>query len=56
MAETGSAPRSRSWLWWGLAALSIILGFIDLARGGTTIAPFLLVIGYCVLIPIAILR
>ena len=47
---------SRKWLYWGLAALTLVLGFADLARGGETIAPILLVLGYCVLIPLAILR
>ena len=49
-------PRSRSVLWWGLAAAALLLGFVDLARGGETLAPILLVIGYCVLVPIAILK
>jgi hypothetical protein len=31
-------------------------GFVDLARGGDTIAPILLVLAYCVLIPLAILK
>ena len=48
--------RTRPWLYWGLAALTLVLGFADLARGGETIAPILLVLGYCVLIPLAILR
>jgi hypothetical protein len=43
-------------LWWVLAAVSLILGFTDLALGGETIAPVLLILGYCVLIPIAILQ
>jgi hypothetical protein len=43
-------------LWWVLAAASLLLGFADLARGGETIAPVLLILGYCVLIPIAILQ
>ena len=34
----------------------LIAGFADLARGGDTIAPVLLAVGYCVLIPIAILK
>ena len=51
-----SGPRSRPWLYWGLAAAALVLGFADLARGGETIAPILLVLGYCVLIPLAILR
>ncbi|HEV8447720.1 MAG TPA: hypothetical protein VGQ44_12905 [Gemmatimonadaceae bacterium] len=43
-------------MWWGLAALVILAGFADLARGGDTIAPILLAVGYCVLVPIAILK
>lgn len=43
-------------LWWGIALGSIALGYADLARGGMTIAPILLVAGYCVLVPVAILR
>ena len=48
--------QARSWLWWGIAAVTILVGFADLARGGTTIAPILLVAGYCILVPIAILK
>lgn len=48
-------PGSRM-LWWGLAAAAILLGFADLWRGGETIAPILLVVGYLVLVPIAILK
>ncbi|MDB4916191.1 MAG: hypothetical protein JWM95_3835 [Gemmatimonadetes bacterium] len=43
-------------MWWGIAVATILLGYADLARGGTTIAPILLVIGYCVLVPMAILK
>jgi hypothetical protein len=46
----------RSWLYWTVAAIVLIAGFADLARGGETLAPILLVIGYCVLVPLAILR
>ena len=56
MASPVSNSRARSYLWWGLAAASLILGFADLIRGGTTIAPVLLVAGYCVFIPLAILK
>lgn len=56
MVETGTATRTRRWTWWGIAALVILAGFADLARGGETIAPILLAVGYCVLIPIAILK
>jgi hypothetical protein len=48
--------KGRSWIYWGVAALVLIAGFADLARGGETLAPILLVIGYCVLVPLAILR
>ena len=44
------------WLWWGLAALTLIVGYADLWRGGETLAPILLVIAYCVLVPVAILK
>jgi hypothetical protein len=56
MAQTDTADPPRSWLWWGLAIAAILLGYADLARGGTTVAPILLVAGYCVLVPIAILK
>jgi hypothetical protein len=32
----------------------VVAGFIMLARGSLTLAPFLLVIGYCVAIPLGI--
>jgi hypothetical protein len=56
MAEQASTTRSRPFLWWGIAIAVLLLGFADLARGGETIAPILLVIGYCVLVPVAILK
>jgi hypothetical protein len=43
-------------MWWVIAAVVIVAGFADLARGGETIAPILLAVGYCVLIPLAILK
>ena len=49
-------PWDRPVIWWSLAAGALILGYVDLARGGETIAPVLLVLGYCVLVPVAILR
>ncbi len=56
MAQPSPAPRSRPLLFWGIALATIFAGFADLWRGGETIAPILLVIGYCVLVPIAILK
>ena len=32
----------------------IVVGYVTLARGSLTLAPFLLVIGYCVAIPLGI--
>ena len=43
-------------MWWGIALGALLVGFADLARGGESIAPILLAIGYCVLIPLAILK
>ena len=37
-------------------AASLVIGYADLWRGGITVAPILLVLGYCVLIPVAILK
>ncbi len=67
MAKSGSNPpsrpassdgggRFRPWMYWALAAATLLIGFADLARGGETLAPILLVLGYCVLVPLAILR
>ena len=38
------------------AALALAAGYADLARGSVTAAPVLLVLGYCVLVPLAILK
>jgi len=54
--ETPPRPRSRSAILWAVALLTLLAGFADLARGGVTLAPILLVVGYCVLIPLAILK
>ena len=51
-----SSGRSRALLFWGAALLALALGYVDLALGGETIAPILLVLGYVVLVPLAILK
>ena len=56
MARTDTTTAPRPWIWWVIALATILLGYADLARGGTTIAPILLVAGYCVLVPVAILK
>lgn len=55
---SSSVPAAlRGRLAWAIAAaVVLLLGYVDLWRGGETIAPILLVLGYCVLIPIAILK
>ena len=47
---------SKPAFWWGLAAVTLLLGYADLWRGGMNIAPMLLVVGYCILVPIAIMK
>jgi hypothetical protein len=56
MAQTGSTSRSRSLILWIVAAIVLLAGYADLARGGETLAPILLILGYCVLVPLAILK
>jgi hypothetical protein len=55
-ANSSGSALSRPSVWWGLSAAVLALGYADLWRGGITVAPILLVIGYCILIPIAILK
>ncbi|MBM3314637.1 DUF3098 domain-containing protein [candidate division WOR-3 bacterium] len=38
-----------------VALLTIAVGFIILARGSITAAPILLVLGYCVLVPLSLM-
>ena len=63
MAQTGTTSdskartgRGRSAALWAGAAIGLVAGYADLARGGETLAPILLIIGYCVLVPLAILK
>jgi hypothetical protein len=39
----------------GLAVAVLIAGFVALSRGSITLAPVLLVLGYCGLIPVSLL-
>jgi hypothetical protein len=56
MPTSNTATRSRPALWWGLAAGALAIGYADLIRGGVTLSAVFLVLGYCVLIPLAILK
>lgn len=55
MADTQAKKITGPAIWWGAALLTLALGYADLVRGGETVAPILLVVGYCVLVPKAIL-
>jgi hypothetical protein len=43
-----------NWAVLGVAAGVILAGYVSLAAGSTVVAPLLLVLGYCVLIPLGI--
>lgn len=45
----------KNWIAFGVAIAVIVLGYVFLANGSITLAPLLLVTGYCALIPYAIL-
>lgn len=45
----------RNYLWFGIGIIVIVTGYIFLGMGDITLAPILLVLGYCVIIPISIL-
>jgi hypothetical protein len=47
--------RSRALVVRAAAALIIVLGYVDLVRGGTVLAPVALVVGYLVLVPLSLL-
>lgn len=54
--ESAGLPFSRiNYILMGAAVAAIILGYISLASGSITLAPILLVLGYCVLFPFGIL-
>jgi hypothetical protein len=55
MTDTERATPGRAGLKWAVAGIVLAAGYADLARGGATLAPILLVIGYGVLVPVAIL-
>jgi hypothetical protein len=58
--ETAAAPHTPrfqliNWLLLAAAIVLIGLGFYSLSRGSITLAPILLVAGYCVAVPLALL-
>jgi hypothetical protein len=45
----------RNYIWFGIGILVIVIGYLLLGLGDITLAPILLVAGYCVIIPISII-
>jgi len=45
----------RNYILFAVGLLVIVVGYISLSAGSITLAPILLVMGYCVLIPISII-
>lgn len=43
-----------NWALLGVAGVVIVVGYLSLAAGSTALAPVLLVLGYCVLVPLGI--
>lgn len=52
-ANTGT--RGFKWKMFVGGLLAVLLGYVFLAMGNTTLAPVFLVTGYCVLVPLAFL-
>jgi hypothetical protein len=46
---------STNYLLMGAGLVSIIIGYFSLSSGSITLAPILLVLGYCVLFPVGII-
>ena len=55
-AETGPIFGKRNYILFAVGLLVIIAGFIFLGTGDTVFAPIFLVLGYCVIIPVAIIK
>jgi hypothetical protein len=45
----------KNYILFAIGLLVIVLGYVTLGYGSITLAPVLLVLGYCVIIPIAII-
>ncbi len=53
--DSGARERPFRWRLFGIGLAAIVLGYVLLAVNNITIAPVLLVLGYCVLVPLAFL-
>jgi hypothetical protein len=59
MPDDGTEPQrfrfgSRNIALLSVALVSLAVGYVLLSKGDTTIAPILLVVGYCVLFPLGL--
>jgi len=45
----------KNYIWFGISLLAMVIGYVLLGTGSDTLAPFVLVVAYCVLVPIALL-
>jgi uncharacterized membrane protein HdeD (DUF308 family) len=54
-ARTGANGHRFKWKLFIGGLLSIVVGYVLLATADTTFAPILLVLGYCVLVPLSFL-
>jgi hypothetical protein len=55
VADLGFSWGTMNTLLLSAGVLSLVLGYVALSKGSTTLAPVLLVLGYCGLIPAALL-
>ena len=46
---------TKNYIFFAMAIIVIIIGFVTLGQGSITLAPLLLVVGYCILLPIALI-
>jgi hypothetical protein len=53
--KTGLPFGPTNYLIMGVALVMIIIGYFSLSSGSITLAPILLVLGYCVLFPLGII-
>ena len=51
-----ATPATRTWTPALVAAGTLALGYADLARGGATVSALLLIVGYVVAVPWAIMK
>lgn len=54
-ADLGFAWGMANSVFLGLALAALVAGYVALSKGSTTLAPVLLVTGYCVLVPASLL-